>query len=201
MLTDTLNLVGWTLCSLMIVVIFVRGSVESLADPAAAPWPVVVERFCSVVVCVAFDEVPFWSDLERTSDFPLESDLLVGALDLSLSLVSDFGDCPVVSRVFPAGLLSGVAWPVVCGVLWSPAFNEGATFSAGAFCCAAGARSGGSLLMPCAEATPPPSSNAIATVVSSFVFLTGLLLWMPPKFPMKPGPGAKTFAGPGGSEA
>ena len=46
----TLNLVGSTLCCLMIEVIFVRCSVDSLAEPAAAPWPVVVERFCSVVL-------------------------------------------------------------------------------------------------------------------------------------------------------
>ena len=49
-LTDMLNLVGSTLCCLITEVIFVRCSVESFAEPAAAPWPVVVERLCSVVL-------------------------------------------------------------------------------------------------------------------------------------------------------
>src|SRR4026209_964720 len=101
----------------------------------------------------------------------------------ALSGTSDFGDCPVVSCVLLVALLSGAAWPVVYGDFWSPALIEGATFSAGAFCCAAGARSGGSLLMPCADATPMPSSNAIATVDNSLVFLTGCLLWMPLEIP------------------
>jgi hypothetical protein len=39
------------------------------------------------------------------------------------------------------------------------------------------------LPIPCAEAAPAPSSNAIATVDSSFIFLTGSLLWMPLEIP------------------
>src|SRR6476646_994831 len=173
-LIDTFNLVCSTLCSLMTEVIFVRCSVDSLAEPEAAPWPVVFEPFCS--------------DLERTSALP-------GALDLSLSIApalsgaSDFGDCPVVSGALPVALLSGVAWPVVCGDFWSPAFIDGATFSAGAVCYAAGARSGRSLPIPCAETAPALSSNAMAAVDNSFVFLTGCLLWMPLETPTKSGPG------------
>src|SRR5207342_1177467 len=125
------------------------------------------------------------------------SDLPLGALDLSLSIAPglseacDFGDCPVVSCPSPGALLSGAAWPVVCGDFCSPAFIEGATFSAGALCCAAGARSGGSLPIPCAEAAPVPSSSAIAAVDNSFVFLTGFLLWMPLEFPTMSGPHKK----------
>src|SRR5262249_24797810 len=48
----------------------------------------------------------------------------------------------------------------------------GATFSAGALCCAAGARSGVSLPIPCADAAPTPNSNATATVDSNLAFLT-----------------------------
>jgi hypothetical protein len=36
-----LRCAGFTLCCLKMVVILLRCSVESLAEPAAAPWPVV----------------------------------------------------------------------------------------------------------------------------------------------------------------
>jgi hypothetical protein len=130
-----------------------------------------------------FDVASFCSELERMSDLPLGAPDLSLSIAPGLSVACDVGDCPVVSCALPVALLSGAAWPVVCGDFCSPAFIEGATFSAGAFCCAAGAGSGGSLPIPCAEAAPPPSSNAIATVDNSFVFLTGCLLWMPLEIP------------------
>ena len=72
-----------------------------------------------------------------------------------LSIVGDFS----VSDAF------GVAWPVVSGILPSPARMFGATFSAGAFCCAAGAGVGDSFFfISWADAAPAANNNAAATV-------------------------------------
>src|SRR5215471_8835746 len=104
------------------------------------------------------------------SDFSELGDCPVVSLPLSdLFNLSDAA-CPVVSLPLP-DLASGVAWPVVCGALCSPFFVDGASFSAGAFCCAAGARSG-MLFMPCADAAPALNNNANATVDNNLAFLT-----------------------------
>ena len=90
----------------------------------------------------------------------------------------------LTSAAAPAGALLSIvwllpesdafgAWPIVSGAFFvpafcSPGFMAGATFSAGAFCCAAGARAGASsFFMPCAETAPAPSSNTAAVVDNS----------------------------------
>src|SRR5262249_42318487 len=97
-----------TLCWWMMPVILVRCSVVSLADPAA-PWPVVVLRFCSdwlvddapLWLCELFGLCAFCSLLERSV-----SGLPDAAGPDLFSIVwpafsSDFGAWPVVSRALP----------------------------------------------------------------------------------------------------
>src|ERR1051325_11601819 len=67
-----------------------------------------------------------------------------------------------------------VAWPVVSGFFW-PACMVGAIFSAGAFCCAAGAGLDISLLLFCSLFSAAIAALAIssdaATVVNRCIFL------------------------------
>src|SRR6478735_7689126 len=110
-LIDTFRCVDSTLCCLKAVVIFVRCSVVSFAEPAA-PWPVVALRFCSVVdwlvvegLVELFGVCAFCSLFERTSvsDLPdaAEPDLLSILSVVCPAFSSDFGACPVVSRALP----------------------------------------------------------------------------------------------------
>ena len=94
------------------------------------------------------------------SDEPLAA-APAGALPivwLFSSLLSDWGD--------------GAACPVVSGA----DFRAGATFSAGAVCCAAGAFAGISSVVFkfCAHTAPAPSSNTAAVVDISRRFLMGV---------------------------
>jgi hypothetical protein len=74
------------------------------------------------------------------------------------------------SDAFGASLI--VSGPFFVLAFCSPGFNAGATFSAGAFCCAAGARAGASSLsIGCADAAPTLSSKAAATVDNSLAFI------------------------------
>src|SRR6478672_1137142 len=120
--TDTFKLTRSTFCSLMTELILVRCSVVSLAEPAA-PCPVVA-RFCSELDFVDGEAV-FMFDLFAGLD---SCGAAPGARWPMSDFGSDFGAWPVVSFALP-DLSSGVAWPVVCGALWSPFFMLGATFS------------------------------------------------------------------------
>ena len=78
------------------------------------------------------------------------------------------------------GLTGGLRRLCACRLCCSPAFMAGATFSAGAFCWAAGA---GRALRPascaCADATPAVSSSVAATVDNNLAFVICRLLWKP----------------------
>src|SRR6185503_12428025 len=96
---------------------------------------------------------------------------LPGAFSPFVGLFSDFSspfssdEAPVVSCFWTCAAL---------GAFFSPAFIAGATFSAGACCCAAGARSGAGLFSLgrfWADATPARASTAAATVDSNTVFI------------------------------
>src|SRR6185503_8128144 len=106
---------------------------------------------------------------------------LPGAFSPFVGLFSDFSspfssdEAPVVSCFWTCAAL---------GAFFSPAFIAGATFSAGACCCAAGARSGAALFslgrLLWADATPASASAAAATVDSNTVFICSLL-WDTPR--------------------
>src|SRR5450631_778781 len=163
------------------VVILARCSVDILAEPAAAPWPVVAPGFSGVVVwldlaaagapaagaCAFSPALGFILAPPLASDEPLTAGLLSTGLSMAplslafgLSASDAFGAWPVVSFAFGA--------TVFC----APGFMAGATFSAGAFCCAAGAGVGAaSFLSSCADATPTVSSSVAATVDNNLAFL------------------------------
>jgi hypothetical protein len=130
-----------------------------IAPSFAALWPVVL-RLLSSVDLRAGDAAPtpLSAALLLTFALPLLSDEPLGVTALwGLSVAWPF-NC-----FFSASGAAGVAWPVVSGILCWPDFGAGAAFSAGAFCCAAGAGVS-SVFMLCAETAPAPSSNIAAAV-------------------------------------
>src|SRR6185503_17158772 len=172
------SLAGATRCWWKTETILVRCSVESLALAATFDLlstlllvllSTVAPVLLSTLLLVLLSIVAF--DLLST---------LPGAFSPFVGLFSDFSspfssdEAPVVSCFWTCAAL---------GAFFSPAFIAGATFSAGACCCAAGARSGAALFSLgrfWADATPASASAAAATVDSNTVFICSLL-WDTPR--------------------
>jgi hypothetical protein len=147
------------------VVIFVRCSGESLAEPTAAPSPV--------------PGLPSSGDLpdDDAAPVPLSAAPFV-LLDFKFASDEPFAAPPAgvllsTSSVWLFSLsdLGAAACPVVSGAFRWPDFKVGAIFSAGAFCCTAGAPDLSSAFMPCAKTPPAPKSNTAAVVDNSRRFL------------------------------